>query len=310
MINIVLLQKNYIILIVCLSLLSCGQKEYTYLKKDSLNNDLASYQIQDSNANLEYTVYFDEKNEKAALEAIPHLNTIYREVLKFHKTDGEKMNWADIAIVADTSYLAPVSNTTRWVIFNQTEKLSQQAEEQLYDLIGHEQVHAWQKQFSTCNDTPRWFVEGQAAWSESKVTKNLKPKIFEKVNHNRKKEYDKVMKKDGNLNLTSWGGVIVLPETIRKQLTPEGQKYFDKTGKTPPGATFNITPADMTQDNVNQPARYYGSYLLFKKLEDEIGLENLKEWIYETVKSAPCNNEALIKKLENQYNIDISEILN
>ncbi len=310
MTNIIPLQRNYLFLLVCLSLLSCRQEEYTYVKQNSQNNDLASYQIQDSDANLEYTVYFDEKNEKVALEAIPHLNTIYREVLKFHITDGEKMNWADVAIVSDTSYLAPVSNTTRWVIFNQSEKLSQQAEQRLYDLIAHEQVHAWQKQFSTCNDTPRWFIEGQAVWSESKVTKKLKPNIFEQVVNKRKKEYDKVIKENGSLSLKTWGGVIVLPETIRKQLTPEGQKYFDETGKTPPGATFNITPADMTEDNVNQPARYYGSYLLFKKLEDKMGLDNLKKWIYETVKNTPCDEKALLTALEKQYNIDISKELN
>ena len=290
-------------------LFSCNHKDYTYQKHSSANKDLDYYLVEDEEKNIEYKVYFDKKNENAAIEAINHLNTIYREVLKFYISNGEKIDWADIAFVNDTTYLAPAFGTTRWIIQNQTENLSQKAEKQLYDLIGHEQVHAWQKQFATCNDLPRWFEEGQAVWLESKVAYNLQPKVFKEMLNSRKEQYDKVIKEDGKLNLASWGGITVKSGSIRKQLTPEGQKYFDENGRTPPGATFSISPEDMIEDNVNQSARYYGSYLLFKKLEEKMGMEKLKEWVYDTLQNTPCESEVLVKKLKKQYNLDISKDL-
>jgi hypothetical protein len=292
-----------------LVLFSCNQMDYTYQKHNSANKDLAFYFVKGKEKNIEFKVYFDEINENAATEAIGHLFRIYREVLKFHISNGEKINWADVAFVNNANYLAPAFGTTRWIIQNRTANLSPEAENQIYNLIGHEQVHALQVQFITCYELPRWFEEGQAVWSESKVTRNLQPKVFKELLNSRKKQYDSVIKADGKLNLASWGGIAVKPESIIKQLTPEGKKYFDENGVTPPGATFNISPQDMIEDNVNQSARYYGSYLLFKRLEEKIGIENLKEWVYDTLKNTPCESEVLVKKIIEQYDVDISKEL-
>ena len=64
MINLIPFQKKCFFLIVSLLLLSCGQKKYTHLKQSPQGNDLGFYHIQDTEANLEYKVYFDGKNEK------------------------------------------------------------------------------------------------------------------------------------------------------------------------------------------------------------------------------------------------------
>ncbi|WP_424001464.1 hypothetical protein [Maribacter sp. IgM3_T14_3] len=290
-------------------LFSCNRKDYTYQKHSFADKDLAFYIVKGEEKNIEFKVYFDENNENAAMEAISHLLRIYREILKFHISNGEKINWADVAFVNDANYLAPAFGTTRWIIQNRTDNLSQKAENQIYDLIGHEQVHALQEHFVTCDDLPRWFEEGQAVWSEFKVTRNLQPELFEALLNSRKKQYDSVIKADGKLNLASWGGIAVKPESIIKQLTPEGKKYFDENGRTPPGATFNISPQDMIEDNVNQSARYYGSYLLFKRLEEKMGVENLKEWVYDTLQNIPCESEVLVKKLKERYKVDISKEL-
>ncbi|WP_435263523.1 hypothetical protein [Tenacibaculum sp. nBUS_03] len=90
---------------------------------------------------------------------------------------------------------------------------------------------------------------------------NLVPITYDKQSKLLKKEYDKVIKRDAKINLQSWGGIAVNKETVRKQLTPERQKYLDKNGNTPPGTTIKFTSEDMIKDNKNEAARYYSSYL-------------------------------------------------
>jgi hypothetical protein len=304
------LNKVTIGILLTLLFSSCKKENYSFKKINPTDKEIGYYLVKDSIANIEYQIFFDNTNEKAAEEAIQHLNTIYKEVLKHYITNNKKLDWADVAIVNNKDYKAPNSSQkTRWIIQNNSENLSLKAENEIHKLISHEQVHTWQNQFGSCESTPRWFNEGIALWAEGKITKKLKPEVFKKAMDTRKLAYDKVIEKDGGLNLVSWGGIIVLPEVIRRQLTPEGQKYFDETGKTPKSATVNITPADMTQDNVNHPARYYGAYLLFHKLEEKMGEEKLKKWIHSTVNNSNCDNESILNDLESNFGIDLTEEL-
>lgn len=62
------------------------------------------------------------------IEAINHLNIIYREILKFYITNNEKVNWADIGLVNDTTYLATTLGKTRRIVQNSKKKLSKDSE--------------------------------------------------------------------------------------------------------------------------------------------------------------------------------------
>lgn len=90
---------------------------------------------------------------------------------------------------------------------------------------------------------------------------NLVPITYDKQSKLLKKEYDKVIKRNAKINLASWGGIAVNKETVRKLLTPERQKYLNKNRSTPPGTTIKFTSEDMIEDNKNEAARYYSSYL-------------------------------------------------
>jgi hypothetical protein len=97
--------------------------------------------------------------------------------------------------------------------------------------------------------------------------------------------------------------VVAVTPPVSQQ-TPDGQDYLGRTGKVPPGATFNITPADMTEDTVNQAARSYAVYL-FDMLDKRLGAEQLGHCISDATRAQLCDSDALASDLRSRHGIDI-----
>jgi hypothetical protein len=263
------------------------------------------------NKNFEYRVYFDKSNQKPAWRSLSHLNTINEEVLKFNTKIKDSVELADVCFVSNKNYTSPAMAKTRWIIQNQdSTKLSSLAKNEIYSLLPHEQVHALQQQFGVCQQLPRWFEEGQAVWIEYKVLSNIDPKKWNEQFLFLKKEYDNAVMNGDKIPVENWGGMGFSVEAIKRQLTPEGIKYLEKHGRTPPGVTLSFTPEDATIEHsiASHAANYYKSYLIFKAIESDIGTQELIIWNSEILEQC-YNSNQIINSLKSKYGLDISEKL-
>ncbi len=290
--------------------LNSYSQAYEVNKKEAGSKDLAYYDVISNE--FEYKVYFDSFNEKAAFEAIPYLHEVYKEILKFNIVKCNLIKWADVCFVSDENYKSPALGNTRWLIQNENHTdLSHQAKDKIYSILAHEQVHALQSQFENCKNLPRWFEEGQAVWTESKILSHLTPKKWSKRFENLKKA-NKSKRLNGIMtSLESWGGMGFSIEAIKKQLTPEGVKYLEEHGETPPGVTLSFEPTDFKEkknDIFSHAAYYYKSYIIFKVIEDDIGTKELITWSKHILSKCYDTNE-IINSLKERYGLDISEKL-
>jgi len=301
---------SILIVLICLFYTTNSySQDYSININEASSTDLGYYNVKGST--FEYNIFFDSFNKKVAYQAIPHLSEMYKEVLKFFKIEKESINWADVAFVNNEDYKAPAMGNTRWVIQNQDSKeLSSLATDEIYELIAHEQVHALQQQFGACQQLPRWFTEGQAVWIESKVLSSINPETWEETLLFLMKEYDKAVKNGEEIPVEDWGGMGFSIDAVKKQLTPEGIKYLEKHGRTPPGVTISLTPEDIKDDHsiTLHAANYYKSYLIFKDIEDDIGTQELIHWNSEILEQCFDSNQ-IINSLKSKYGLDISEKL-
>jgi len=302
---------SILISLICLSYApNLYSQAYKVDKKDSSSQDLAYYSVTDNE--FKYKVYFDSINEKAASESIPYLHELYKEILKFNKVKDDLVQWADVSFVSDEKYKSPTQGITRWVIQNQDAAgLSPQAKNKIHSIIGHEQVHALQGQFKNCKNLPRWFEEGQAVWTEDKILSYLTPKEWNERFKNLQEAYKSQSLNEKTVPLEEWGGMGFDIEAIKRQLTPEGIKYLEKHGTTPPGVTLSFTPKDFREkehDILYHAVNYYKSYMIFKEIEDTIGTEKLIDWNKYVLNKCYTTNE-IINTLKEEYSLDISEKL-
>ncbi len=299
--------------ILCLFLkFNLYSQDYKFSKSDADAKDLAYYKVV-VNTGFEYKVYFDVKNETAAFQAIPHLNKTYKEILKVFKAKENSPKFADVVIVSNKDYKLPVLGNKKWKIQNDdSASLSIKAKDEIYSLMSHEQVHALQNQFGNCNKLPRWFEEGQAMWIEGKTLSYLTPKKWNiRLNNFKQIKEDEESKNKKTTALENWKGVGFSIEAIKKQLTPEGIKYLEKHGVTPPGVTLSFKPSDFKEENhdiLSHASKYFKSYMVFNLIEDKIGIKEFIKWNSHVLNKCYSSNE-IVNSLKEEYNLDINKEL-
>jgi len=279
------------------------------VKVDEINNsyDLPSFSVSNTTNNQSFNVYYTPKLKSVAFQSIEILDKMYAALANNAGLLPKEVKWAELAFVEDENYIPPRSeDVVRWkIVHSVQEELSDKAIEQIYLFISHEQTHSIQKRI-TC-DLPRWFEEGQAMWNELKIAQNWNSSSYKKERQSFEQEYKQI---EGKLNLDGWGGMMVKPEAIERQLTPEQkQKMKDDPNYSPPGP-FSFGPGDLMSDESNTGARYFASLTIFELLEKRLGNDKLKSLFKDVYTMTSCNSAELKEIIKSNYGVDLSSYFN
>jgi hypothetical protein len=273
------------------------------VSKVDKKEDLPSFIVSDKDRNFSFKIFFEEELENIAKESWPILNKLYVDLALNAGLLPSEVNWAEIAFVTDENYMPPRKNgIVRWkVVHPVADKLSGAVIEKLYVFIGHEQTHSIQNKI-IC-DSPRWLEEGQAMWNELKVTEKWSSAVARAEWLRYEQDFKNL---NDDLNLDGWGGIIVKPEAIERQLTSEQKmKMKEHPNYSPPGP-FSFGPDDMMSDESNSGARYFVSMQIIDYLEKQLGNEKLKLFFNDVYKLESCSSSDLKELLKEKYETDVS----
>jgi hypothetical protein len=244
-------------------------------KLRSQADDLPVLRTVDLATGLVFRTYYDTAVAEVARTSILTIAAMYHEVAHLVAADPGLVNWAAVAFIQNPAYVPPrCGGEVRWgVLVDNSGQLGSEGTTDLYQTLPHEQVHSVQGTISP--GLPRWFSEGMAEWAGLQVTQRRTPALAEERRADLRRAYELLAEP---LNLSDWGGMIVKPESILRQVTPEQRARIEvDTTYSPPGP-FSFGPDDFISNESNTLARYGGSLAIFEMLEETAGQEQMRSW--------------------------------
>lgn len=252
---------------------------------------LVRIRARDEESGLTFSVYHDRGSAKLASANVQYLASAYLRVAELVGVAASEATWAAVVFSQDPGY-RPSTNLdgeTRWKVAVAPDgSLGAQGEHDLYIVVPHEQAHATQRKA-----LPRWFAEGQAEWAGLKVAEAWRPALA-------KSERERTAKARAEakepLALSRWGGLVVKPEAIERQLTPEQRKRLetDPDDSWMSKLSFSFFAGDYVSDESNTVARYGAALALFDKLEAKAGMPAMRAW-FRHVRELPADSGGKIR---------------
>lgn len=269
--------------------------------------DLPYIRAVDLSSGAVFRVYYDAVSKRTAEESIPVLASFYMEIADLTAADAGKVDWAAVVFTKDEKYTPPRggSSDERWtVLVDETGKLGERGNIDLYRTIPHEQTHYLEKTFIP--SSPRWFAEGLATWVGLKITERWKPELARAERAKHRTERTKI---NAPLKLAGWGSLIVKKEAIWRQVTPEVRERMEKDPTYSPPGQFSFQPDDFVSDESNTPARY-AALELFEELEKRAGRKKLQSRLKSVwERGAALNTKEITVQFNEQLKIDVVPLL-
>lgn len=215
----------------------------------------------------------------------------------------EHFEWASMVLTRDPDYKAPGgAGPKRWIQRGFSGRWDMAGLTYLTVTMPHEHVHESQDA-QRSKTAPRWFQEGHAMWTGLIVSDLIRPDLAA-VERATQADNLALLKEP---HLASWGGVMIKPEAIDRQLSPEDRERRAKDPTYIPNITFNFRPGDYAEDIENQVQRYGAALALFERLERRHGRDAVLAWIAAVLKDP--DNARIVALAREMLGEDIAPLL-
>ncbi|WP_342238484.1 hypothetical protein [Inquilinus sp. OTU3971] len=220
-------------------------------------------------------IYYDQDLSGAARSKAACLGAML-DLLRESTPDPRRdLHWSALVISAREDYVPPRGKAeARWLNVLRGGRRDAAALTFLIETLPHEEVHFGQKR-PRAPARPRWFQEGHSEWAGLHVAEQVRPDIAAA----RRAQPAKAMAAQPKARLAKWGGTMVKPEAIDRQISAEDRARHAADPSYMPSGPMRFGPNDFYQDEVDLEARYGAALAIFERLEDRNGRAAVQAWV-------------------------------
>lgn len=220
-------------------------------------------------------IYHDEDLGGAARSKAACLGALL-DLLRESAPDARRdLHWSAMVISAREDYVPPREKAeARWLNVLRGGRWDAASLTFLIETLPHEEVHFSQKR-PGAPALPRWFQEGHAEWAGLHVTEQVRPDLAAA----RRAQLSKAAAAQPQAHLAKWGGTMVKPEAIDRQISPEDRARRAADPSYMPSGPMRFGPGDFYTDEIDLEARYGAALAVFERLEARHGQAAVQAWI-------------------------------
>lgn len=249
--------------------------------------DLPYFAVEDMKTSAVVRIYFDQSFGGAVREKASCIGAEFAMLASLIPDQATEFEWSPIALTAGAGYF-PLRRQVerRWPKATGKSNWSTDADDFVFRLVPHEEVHA-------CQDArrptglPTWFREGQADWAGLKVTAQLRPDVARVY----RERLGAALKRSPDIDLAEW--------------RVAGREMVERVALT---ASLNGALESGTRPEAERElSRNAAALALFDGLERRHGQAAVQAWIADVL--AAQGNDRIVSLARQRFGEDIGPLL-